>query len=1133
MSHLKLFLLGAPRVELNGRPVDLNRRKVIAILTYLAVTRRRHRRDTLATLFWPEADQSTARASLRRELHTLTSTLGNEWLEADRESLALAPGAAVWVDVEQFAQYMTACSHHAHPADGVCDMCLEPLTAAVALYQGDFLAGFTLSDCPEFDDWQFFQAEGLRRDLAAALVKLVHLHCQHSEYDAAITCARRWLALDPLHEPVHRELMQLYALAGQPAAAFRQYQECQRLLDEELGVEPEAATTVLLEAIRTRRFLPVEQGRGRETETGQALQGPATRERTPAIFSKAPVSPSPLAFNAPRHTLPLQTTPFVGRERDLMIILDRLQDAACRLLTLVGPGGIGKTRLALQVAQLIVERQSVAGAFTDGVYFVPLTTVSTPNGLVAAIAEVLAISSPNPVALRQQLLACLRTQQVLLVLDNFEELLTSEVQPESTALITDLLTDAPALKLLITTRVALNVREEWFHQVGGLTFPGENTAENQTTPTATASNLAGYDAVRFFEQCARRVQTDFSLTDKQVQVVRFCRLVDGMPLAIELATAWLKVLTVEQIVDELAHSLDILTARYQNVPARHRSMRLVLEQSWALLNEDEQRVLKRLSILRGGFRQGAAAQVAGASLPLLATLAEKALIRMDAGGRYQMHELLRQFADERLREDEEMASATQAQHSRYYLDFLSTRRPGIESRDEARVLAEIAEEGENVRLAWQWAVAAQDLAALEATSTILWRNLWVHGRAQEGEALFAYAVNHLQRPLAPTEQTRYDRVLLHLQQSRGAFYYFLGDYPTASTLLETTLLLSHQLGSPHDMASTLALLGALNGWQGNFALAQTQLEQALSFARANGNHNRIADVLHELARLRMYSGEYLAAQRLVSESLTISHQLERADWIGYALATLGWISFCLGNYVAARQQYAESLASFRKINHQLGVSLAIGGLSWVAWATREPTLAEARALAEESLAICRRLDHRLNIAHRLGALARIANDAHDYDNAQKYAEEGIAVATQVGTPSFLSLNLSCLGETAYRVGNLTNSRQYLLRALQVATEAQLWPRVTAALFQYAILLQKEGDQAPPHHDPMFVQKQTQALTILTLVAHHPACWHIFQVQATQHQAQLAAALPADVVAVAQAQAATQSLAAAAAAILLY
>jgi predicted ATPase len=595
----------------------------------------------------------------------------------------------VWVDVEQFQQCLRACQHHDHPAAAHCDACLEALTAAVALYRGDFLAGFTLSDCPAFDEWQFFQAESLRRDLADALTKLVQLHRQRGAYEAAIHAARRWLLLDPLYEPVHRELMQLYAWAGQNAAAVRQYHECQRLLDEELGVEPESATTALMEAIRMRRFPDTTRAKEQVMEAavrGKRIDVPLPRDavtHAPAQSQSQSLGDASFVTCARRHNLPAQSTPFVGREQDLTMILDRLQDPACRLLTLVGPGGIGKTRLALQAAQLLVDRPPATSPFADGIYFVPLTAVSTPDGAVVAIAEALALSFSGTAALRQQLLASFGTQQMLLVLDNYEQLLAPDVHSESTALITDLLAVAPGLKVLLTTRVALNVREEWFHQVGGLAFPNAK----MTPHAAAVDDRASYDAIRFFDQCARRVQSNFSLVDKEAHVVRFCRLIEGMPLAIELAAAWLKVLTVEQIVDELAHSLDILTTRYQNVAARHRSMRLVLEQSWALLDPDEQNVLKRLAILRGGFRQAAAAQVAGASLPLLARLTEKALIRMDPSGRYQMHELLRQFAEEKLSADEQMLQTAQAQHHRYYLDFLRTRRGGGRGRECAAGLA--------------------------------------------------------------------------------------------------------------------------------------------------------------------------------------------------------------------------------------------------------------------------------------------------------------------------------------------------------------------------------------------------------------------------------------------------------------
>jgi DNA-binding SARP family transcriptional activator len=253
---LKLFLLGPPRVELNESPVHIRRRKALALLAYLAVSGRSHSRDALATLFYPDLDQSRARAYFRRDLGALNAQLEGDWLAADREMVGLNRPAEVWTDVAAFRRALAARDEHGHPDDDVCPDCLPPLTTAVALYDDHFLAGFTLPDCPEFDEWQFFEAENLRHKLAAALERLIAIYLEEEQYEQALPIARRWLKLDPLHEPAQRELMKLYALSGQQAAALRQYESGVALLDEELGVAPEEETTRLYEAIKARRFGP-------------------------------------------------------------------------------------------------------------------------------------------------------------------------------------------------------------------------------------------------------------------------------------------------------------------------------------------------------------------------------------------------------------------------------------------------------------------------------------------------------------------------------------------------------------------------------------------------------------------------------------------------------------------------------------------------------------------------------------------------------------------------------------------------------------------------------------------------------------------------------------------------------------
>jgi DNA-binding SARP family transcriptional activator len=251
----RLSLLGAPRIEHDGAELEVDTRKAIALLAYLAVTRRRNARDSLAGLLWPEYNQTRARAALRRTLSSLGAARATGWLVADRESVDLIRDE-VWVDVDRFHALLAECRTHGHAQSEICAECIRPLSEAVALYRDDFLAGFALRDSAAFDDWQFFQGEELRRELAGALEKLGRGHAAKGEWEQAITHSRRWLALDPLHEPAHRWLMQLYAWAGQRAAALRQYRECVRVLEGELGVSPLEETTLVYEAIQENNLFP-------------------------------------------------------------------------------------------------------------------------------------------------------------------------------------------------------------------------------------------------------------------------------------------------------------------------------------------------------------------------------------------------------------------------------------------------------------------------------------------------------------------------------------------------------------------------------------------------------------------------------------------------------------------------------------------------------------------------------------------------------------------------------------------------------------------------------------------------------------------------------------------------------------
>src|SRR5262245_10163992 len=351
------------------------------------------------------------------------------------------------------------------------------------------------------------------------------------------------------------------------------------------------------------------------------------------------------------HNLPHAATPFVNRDRETAEIAHRLKNADCRLLTLVGPGGIGKTRLAIRVAADCDDQ------FDDGVYFAPLQPLDSSEFIVSAIIDVVSPQSRSGGDLKHQLLQYLREKALLLVLDNFEHLL------DGAELLTEILKTAPEVKLLVTSREALNLQEEWRYSVTGLQYP-DTTASEQ--PEA-------YSAVQLFVERVRQVRGDLSLVDEQVAVVQVCRLVEGMPLALELAAGLARILPTDEIASEIQRSLDFLSTSLRDVPQRHRSITAVFEQTWRRLSDEERSVFSALSVFSGGFRREAAEAVAGVSMRVLSDLVDKSLLTHEPSGRYQIHELLRQYAQTRLETMSEETLRIHNLHAAYYAHFLYER----------------------------------------------------------------------------------------------------------------------------------------------------------------------------------------------------------------------------------------------------------------------------------------------------------------------------------------------------------------------------------------------------------------------------------------------------------------------------
>jgi predicted ATPase/DNA-binding SARP family transcriptional activator len=980
MSHLRLFLFGSPRLERDGTVLAMDTRKAIALLAYLALTGQVHSRDTLAALLWPEYGQGQARGSLRRTLSTLTKAIGKESLEIDRENIGLVAGDGLWVDVRRFQELLAASSSHDHPAETICRSCLTLLSEVLALYQGEFMAGFNLADSPTFEEWQFFQRESLRREIADVLDKLVCGYSQRGQFSEAIALARRWVALDPLDETAERWLMRLYAWTGQRSAALRQYQQLVRLLDEELGISPDEETEALHWAIEENQLWPPAQA------SGEAAVHPADERDSSAQLSSFAISP---------HNLPAQTTAFVGRETELTALTGLLADPDCRLLTLVGPGGVGKTRLAIEVAAH--RQESVA----DGVCFVSLAPTSNASFISAAIANALGLSlhgSDNPAS---QLLDYLRQKQLLLVLDNLEHLLAPGSQ--AFALLADLLHQAPQVKLLVTSRQRLQLQGEWVFEIQGLPLP------------QPGSGFEVYSAVNLFIQSACRVDRRFKLAPAdQPAVARICRLVDGTPLGIELAAAWVHLLSCAEIAAEIERNLDFLTVAGPDLPERHRSLRAAFNHSWNLLSTEERQVLGRLSVFQGGFGREAAQQVTGASLANLSALVDKSLLHRTGRGRYDLHQLVHQYTKAHLQAKPSMLGDARQRHSDYYLSLLARKEIDIKGAQQPAVVAELSSEIGNLRLAWQWAVTHGQIEAIRSAFPTLLIFFEVRSWFQLGVTFFEQAVEGLRASAAKLlsdagraggEPQRWRLCLAEMKMGQGFFLFRRGragsepdsvkTNPTAGRaicLLNESLALLEPLGEPRTLAYAQLCRGVAGYTMGDFQEAQTILLTGLAISRSLGDKWLTAVHLGHLGMIAYSVGEWGEAERRLAESVPLWREVGDVRGLVFNLSIYGMVSAQTGAIERARQLLDESLLISGQNNDRWGVANAFNYLGQIALEQEPPELEAAHYFLAESATIFKDLGARWLLVSVLNNLGQIAATQQSIGEAKKVFLEALDMA---------------------------------------------------------------------------------------------------------------------------------------------
>lgn len=660
--------------------------------------------------------------------------------------------------------------------------------------------------------------------------------------------------------------------------------------------------------------------------------------------------------------LPTPSTTFVGRSSERSEIATLLADPACRLLTLSGVGGIGKTRLALQVSADQLPR------FTRGVYFVSLAPVTSSDQIAAAIAAALDMPLMTSESVQVQLIRILRDKQTLLVLDNFEHLL------DGAALLTEILQAAPAVKLLVTSRERLNLQEEWAFPLDGLSFPD----------AASTEPLARFSAVQLFVQRAKQAQPRFSFDENDRAVATICRMVEGMPLALELAASWLRAMSCAQVAAQLSSSLDLLTTPYRNAPERHRSLRAVFEQSWEMLSPPEKQVMARLTVFRGGFDHEAAELVAGATLPLLVGLVDKSLIRMNADGRYDLHELLRQFAAESLSADE--IAATMQRHFDHFLALAQQVEAHNFGREQVAWYDRTEVEFDNFRLALEWALHNEDVEAGARLATSLgWflseRTHW-HEATTWFERLLAGNAD-----LPPALRAK----ALH---NAGAIAGFFTDSARGKTLCEQALVLAREIDDQWNIAWSLAHLG-FHSDKWSAAL----LDESLMLFQALGDQMGLAHVLVRRAWIAYDEHDFLLSHALLQEALPIATHADDSimlGWVFYFLGLITWVQ--RGDLTQRKEYFASSMTHFQQARFYAGTWRIV---VYQAHIERiEGNIGHSQAMFEEALLqIQARLPsgYDFNLGRMLAGLANIAISHRQF----KRAATLLGAVTDYGWESFL------------------------------------------------------------------------------------------------------------------------------------
>lgn len=1014
----RIYLLGALAVHSERGLIHFTARKTASLFAYLALHPEPHAREKLAALLWADSTDSDARHSLRSALSALRKQLGADLLRVDRETVQLDSAYGIWVDAREFSQVASETS-------------IPKLEFLVTLYQGDLLSDF-------YDDWILIEREQYRTMVLDALLRLARRMRAQGEPTRALEYARKLLAAERANEQTYQELMLGYAALGDRAEALRQYDECVRILRQELDVEPSAETKSIYAWLKSRR--------------------------------KAMIPFQRLVTNLPR---PLSS--FIGREKEIRALKELV--VATRLVTLTGTGGSGKTRLAIQVAAELLdatgsarrddspgEDDSPSRLYKDGVWWVELAGLIDSTLIAQAVANVLGVRETSYQSLQETLVDYLGEKELLLALDNCEHLIEACAH-----LAHNLLTHCPNFHLLATSREPLSITGETLYQVPTLSLPAAATL-------ARTDELLGYESVRLFVERARAVKSDFALTQENAAVVvQICERLDGIPLAIEMAAARTKLLTVEHIAERLDDRFALLTAGSRTALPRQQTLRAAMDWSHDLLPPDSQKLFRRLAVFAPSFSLEAAEAICAdeklarrAVLDHLARLVDRSLVGVSqqrAEPRYRMLETVRQYAHDKLilSASEGLSEAGEfaelrARHLDFFLTLAEQAEPHLTSAERKSWLDLLELEHDNLRAALEWSqsesVDSQDGLRLASALFEFWKH---QGYFSEGrswlEKCLARAGPNSPLLLSATTVVNRAKGLYAL----GNLSHAQGEDVLARNLLDSSLALWRQIDppDPRGLGNTLVAIGISAREAGNPVAARALTEEALALFRASEILPELALALAQLGLSARDQDDYIHARKWMEESEAIYRELGDEWGVARSQHYLGLVALRSGDYATGFHYFETALELRRRLGQVSEIPYTILDLGLVA--LNQGDEPRAQLYFQESEALFRQVGNKFGITTLFYYFGYLAMSKGDVTAAESYFKQSLMLAREIGPTHLKGSALLGLAGVAAMRGQLERAaRLWGAAEAQTAAGSSYWDAADRRFFELTIAKAREG-----------------------------------------------------------------------------